>query len=141
MAGLTDGTTESDAGAIAVGVGTVALQPKAAKSALATAHAADSDIKRALALEAPGVTLRDGIRLTSVHIVGPQKDGHAYVGYEFACVWDGEHGLGVMTHRGRVVQVGGGDTAFLTWVAKRDLEGPAKSPNPDTSGRHVRKSG
>ncbi len=41
-------------------------------------------------------------------------------GYEFGCRWDDEHGLGAMTHAGRVVEVGGADTAILEWIATGD---------------------
>jgi len=62
------------------------------------------------------------IGLSNVHILTVAHDGIAYVGFEFGCTWDNEHGLGVMTHRGRVVEVGGADTAFLDWIAERDVE-------------------
>ena len=48
------------------------------------------------------------------------KDGLPCFGYEFGCTWDGEHGLGVLMHGKRVVEVGGADTAFTLWIAKRD---------------------
>jgi hypothetical protein len=41
---------------------------------------------------------------------------------EFGCTWDKEHGLGVMTHQTLVIEIGGADTAFLEWIAKRGLE-------------------
>ena len=44
------------------------------------------------------------------------------MGFKFGCTWDDEHGLGVMTHRGHVVEVGGADTAFLEWIAEADAE-------------------
>lgn len=50
------------------------------------------------------------------------KDGYAYVGYEFGCTWDEEHGLGFMTYKDRIVDFGGADSAFLTWVARKDLK-------------------
>jgi hypothetical protein len=50
------------------------------------------------------------------------KDGFAYVGYEFGCTWDDEHGLGFMTHKDRIIDFGGADTSFLTWVASGDLK-------------------
>jgi hypothetical protein len=62
------------------------------------------------------------IRLLSVHMMNVEKDGMAYVGYEFGCAWDAEHGLGIMTHRNRICKIGGADTSFLTWVAEEDLE-------------------
>lgn len=88
--------------------------------------------------ELQGVPARDAlgetIRLRSVHIMNPDRDGQAYVGYGFSCSWDDEHGLGVMTHRERVVRVGGGDTAFLTWVAAEDIpKAPAKKPKKAVS--------
>ncbi len=44
------------------------------------------------------------------------------MGYEFGSNWEEEHGLGAMTHAGRVVDIGGGDTAILEWIAKEDAE-------------------
>jgi hypothetical protein len=60
------------------------------------------------------------IGLIKVHVLNVAKDGVAYVGLQFDCAWDEEHGLGAMTHRGRVVKLGGADTSFLEWVAKQD---------------------
>lgn len=68
--------------------------------------------------------LRRLIGLSSIHILDVAKDGIAYIGFEFGCTWDEEHGLGVMTHRERVVEVGGADTSFLEWIAENDA-------NPD----------
>jgi hypothetical protein len=61
------------------------------------------------------------IRLSRIHLLNVSKDGFAYVGYEVSCSWDDEHGLGFMTHKDRVVDFGGSDTSFLTWVARQDL--------------------
>ena len=65
---------------------------------------------------------RSLLGLSNVHVLAVAKDGTAYVGFEFGCTWDTEHGLGIMTHRGRVVEVGGADTSFLEWIAERDVE-------------------
>ncbi len=65
------------------------------------------------------------IGLSTVHVLTPAKDGLAYIGFEFGCTWDEEHGLGAMTHAGRVVEVGQADTAFLEWIAVRDAVLPA----------------
>jgi|GEM_PF-681709 len=62
------------------------------------------------------------IGLSSVHILEVSKHDVAYVGYGFGCTWDDEHGLGVMTHQDRIIEIGGIDTSFLTWVAKQDLD-------------------
>jgi len=39
-----------------------------------------------------------------------EKDGIPYVGFEFGCTWDEEHGLGVLMHGTRTVEIG--DTAM-----------------------------
>jgi hypothetical protein len=62
------------------------------------------------------------IGLSQIHLMNVSKDGFAYVGYEFGCTWDDEHGLGFMTHKDRIIDFGGADTSFLTWVASGDLK-------------------
>lgn len=66
--------------------------------------------------------LRDLIGLSNVHIHSIAREGIAYVGYEFGCAWEEEHGLGAMTHRDRVVTVGGADVSILEWIAERDAK-------------------
>ena len=56
--------------------------------------------------------LRPLIGLSIVHVLGDAKDGRSYVGFEFGCVWEREHGLGVMTHGDRVLAVGAAETSF-----------------------------
>jgi Domain of unknown function (DUF6985) len=74
--------------------------------------------------------LKDHIGLGIVHILPVVKDGAAYIGFEFGCTWDEEHGLGLMTHQGRVVEMGmgigkiaGADIASEEWVAEADADG------------------
>jgi hypothetical protein len=57
--------------------------------------------------------LKKLIGLSTVHVLTTAKEGAAYVGFEFGCTWDSEHELGVMTHRDRVIVLGGADTSFL----------------------------
>ncbi|CAN5721330.1 hypothetical protein BH09MYX1_BH09MYX1_00670 [soil metagenome] len=71
-------------------------------------------------------TLKPLVSLTMIHIHWPSRDGLAYVGYELRPSWDTEHGVGVMTHGKRVVEVGGADMAILGWVAKGDTKKKAK---------------
>jgi hypothetical protein len=59
------------------------------------------------------------IGLSTVHISDVGKDGVAYVGFEFGCTWEEEHGLGVMTHKDRIVDVGDAETAFDAWRLRR----------------------
>ncbi len=52
------------------------------------------------------------IDLVHVHVHPWTKSGIAYVGLQFRCRWDQEHGLGLMMHRNRVVEIGGADVSF-----------------------------
>lgn len=65
---------------------------------------------------------RDLIGLHTVHVHQISKDGLPYVGLEFGCTWDPEHGLGILMRGTRVVAVGGADTAFTLWIAREDAE-------------------
>jgi hypothetical protein len=72
----------------------------------------------------PDVSSTEGFRqligLHNVHFIPLMKDGLPYFGYEFGCTWDGEHGLGVLMHGRRVVEVGDAQTSFTLWIAERD---------------------
>ena len=72
----------------------------------------------------PPVRDVDGFRpligLHSLHVHPIEKAGCPYVGFEFGCTWDDEHGLGVLMHGKRVVKIGGADTAILLWIARED---------------------
>ena len=67
--------------------------------------------------------LRDLMGLSTVHLLRTVKDGASYIGFEFGCSWEDEHGLGVLTHKQRIVDIGGADTAFIGWNAERDMRG------------------
>jgi hypothetical protein len=66
--------------------------------------------------------LRKLIGLHDVHVHGLTKYGIPYVGYEFGCDWDDEHGLGVLMHGNRAVEIGHADCSFTLWVARRDAQ-------------------
>lgn len=68
--------------------------------------------------------LRSLIGLSSVNVHQVLKDGIPYVGFEFVCTWDEEHGLGVLMHGTRTIQIGGADTAILLWIAEHDAQHP-----------------
>jgi|GEM_PF-920290 len=57
------------------------------------------------------------IGLHQIHIHPWQREGLSYVGLEFGCTWDPEHGFGVLLHGSRVVEIGGADTSFA-WKPK-----------------------
>jgi hypothetical protein len=86
-------------------------------------------IAKALPEHGDAKALASLVTLTSIDIHWVHRDELAYVGYELACAWDREHGVGVMTHGDRVVEVGQADTAILGWIAKRDKK-KKKKKNP-----------
>jgi hypothetical protein len=49
---------------------------------------------------------------STVYVLANEKDGFTHIGFGFSCKWDEEHALGVLTHKGRVVDIGQADTAF-----------------------------
>ena len=63
--------------------------------------------------------LRNVIGLHDVHIHGLAKDGIPFVGYEFGCDWEEEHGLGVLMLGKQVLEIGHADSSFTRWIAKR----------------------
>jgi len=66
--------------------------------------------------------LRSLMGLSSVNVHQVQKDGIPYVGFEFGCTWDEEHGLGVLMHGTRTVKIGGAEIAVLFWIAEHDAQ-------------------
>jgi hypothetical protein len=70
--------------------------------------------------------LRALLGLSIVHVLAGAKEGAAYVGFELGCTWEEEHGLGVLTHKERVVTLGHADVSFDEYAAKHD----AKPPKP-----------
>jgi hypothetical protein len=84
-------------------------------------NAYDGDDEVLLGVSEPD-DLRPLVRLIGVHVLNVVRDGSACVGFEFDCAWDGEHGAGVMTHRGRVIATGQGDCSFEAWIARHGLD-------------------
>lgn len=66
--------------------------------------------------------LKEYVGLYAVNIHQVDVDGVPYIGYEFGCDWENEHGLGVLMHGTRVVEVGFADTAITLWIAERDAK-------------------
>lgn len=74
-----------------------------------------------------GDDLHSLLGLHTIYIHQVEKDGIPYVGFEFGCDWETEHGLGVLMHGNRTVQIGYADTAFLRWIAEEDRDLPPKT--------------
>lgn len=64
--------------------------------------------------------VRKLVRLNSItfHPV----DGAPYIGLDFRCAWDEEHGYGLMMAGIEVVESGGADSGTLSWIAARHAE-------------------
>ncbi|HVC92087.1 MAG TPA: ankyrin repeat domain-containing protein [Pirellulales bacterium] len=56
--------------------------------------------------------LRDLMTFQALRVRRDEFEGTALTGFSFACKWDEEHGLGVLVHRGTVLDVGQADVAF-----------------------------
>lgn len=69
----------------------------------------------------------DLLSLTTFYIISVYKDDIPYMGFDFSCSWDSEHGLGIMTHKDRVIEIDGAETAFATYIAKDDLKQSKKN--------------
>ncbi|MCE9658374.1 MAG: hypothetical protein K8R60_07425 [Burkholderiales bacterium] len=63
------------------------------------------------------------IGLHCIHVHPLEADGMPYAGYELGCTWDAEHGLGVLMHGTKVLEIGGADTALLLWLAEQYAKG------------------
>ena len=74
--------------------------------------------------------LRPLVGLSSVHVLNVVRAGVACIGFEFGCVWDEEHGAGVMTHRGRVIATGQADCSFVEWIARQGLDRHPRRAEP-----------
>jgi hypothetical protein len=82
--------------------------------------------------------LKDLVGLSGVFVHTVEKDGIAYVGYEFGCDWEEEHGLGAMMHMDRVVEIGDAAVGILEWIADRDAKPPKKKKQSAPKGRTKR---
>ncbi len=66
--------------------------------------------------------LKPSIYPEKVFIMDVEIEKMPFIGVQFKCKWDEEHGIGIMLYKDRVVKVGGDDMAFMTWVAEEDKE-------------------
>jgi hypothetical protein len=58
--------------------------------------------------------------LGNVFLLAVAAGGVAYVGFEFGCEWESGHGLGVLTLRDQIIDIGQAPTAFNGRAAKAD---------------------
>lgn len=90
--------------------------------------AVEDEDAQAAAQEAPPLDRPEQLRMVTglawVIFLPVEKGGVGYAGFEFGCVWEEEHGLGVMTHKDRVIDVGGAYSAFVPHRAVEDAAEP-----------------
>jgi hypothetical protein len=99
----------------------------------ALVEAVSSAIRARYAREIGKRRLEAVIELQEMFVQPIERDGVAFVGFGFSAEWDREHGLGVLTHGTRVLEIGGADVAFLTWMAERHVvkkKPSARKPAP-----------
>jgi hypothetical protein len=63
--------------------------------------------------------LKELVGVHCIHVHPIAKDGKPFIGVELGCAWDAEHGLGVLLHGAKALEVGGADTAITLWMAKK----------------------
>lgn len=56
--------------------------------------------------------IQDTLHVNHVMIHNKSLDDCAYVGFGFNCSWEQEHGVGLLFHRDRIVDIGDEDTSF-----------------------------
>jgi hypothetical protein len=72
---------------------------------------------------APLVTTVDELKrlcgIVSINIHPLVKSGMPFIGVEFGCNWDEEHGVGVLLHGSTPLECGDADTAIYLWIAEK----------------------
>ena len=69
---------------------------------------------------------RKMIGIGNVYVLPHASEEHAYIGFEFGCDWEAEHGLGIVVHRDRVIEIGEGEIAF-SWSPTVEDDSQCKS--------------
>jgi hypothetical protein len=65
--------------------------------------------------------LKDIVGISSINVHRIEQDGRPFIGVELGCTWDAEHGVGILLHGDKPLEMGGADTAILLWRAKKHL--------------------
>lgn len=65
--------------------------------------------------------LKGLVEVVTIHVHQIEQDGKPFFGVEMECTWEQEHGVGVLLHGAKPLEVGGADTAFYLWMAKKYL--------------------
>jgi hypothetical protein len=83
----------------------------------------DMEINEAIMPDISSITeLKSLLYPEKIFIMNVDIQEMPYIGVQFKCSWDDEHGIGVMIFKDRIVKVGGSDIAFMNWIAEEDKE-------------------
>ena len=50
--------------------------------------------------------VKRNIVVETIHVLGEEKEGVGYLGFNCDCTWDDEHGMGILMHKDRCVDAG-----------------------------------
>ena len=65
--------------------------------------------------------LKDIVSISSINVHQIEQDGRPFIGVELGCTCEIEHGVGILLHGDKPLEVGGADTAILLWLAEKHL--------------------
>jgi hypothetical protein len=82
----------------------------------------EDEIEQLLPVIGDPQELKKLVGVSSINIHQISKDGKPFIGIELGCTWDDEHGVGVLMHGDKGLEVGGADTAILLWIAEQHAE-------------------
>lgn len=67
--------------------------------------------------------LKPLLEVTDINVHQVAVGGIPFVGVCFNCAWDPEHGVGILLHGTRAVEIGDTSTASMLWVAEEHAKG------------------
>ncbi|HEX4794262.1 MAG TPA: hypothetical protein VH370_10750 [Humisphaera sp.] len=79
----------------------------------------EAEAKKVLPKLQSPVELKKPVGVVSMSVHSIAKDGMPFIGVELGSTWEVEHGVGVLLHGAKVLEIGGADTAFTRWIVRK----------------------
>ena len=79
----------------------------------------DEEARRVLPEMRVPEQLKEIVGISSINVHTIEQDGKPFIGVELGCTWEVEHGVGILLHGTRPLEIGGADTAILLWIAEK----------------------
>ena len=57
-------------------------------------------------------SIKNHIGLSNIYFIEEELDSIGYIGFELGCTWEIEHGLGIMTHKQKILEIDDAETAW-----------------------------